>query len=190
MSEDDTKKSSKHWADLLIIIIPIIAVVVLLLILLNKKEGVEIIDNSENNKIESMVCTSKDGNIGVFVSNRAKKVENKIKVFFENKVFNKISYNYTGEFETEEVAEDAKDIYLADYNIYMGEQGVSASILVPTFSQSDNTVLINLVTSRDDISATTARFFFLESIEYNNIKNFPKERIRELYMKKGFICEE
>ena len=186
MSEKESRQKKYGW----LIVLGVCLVIILLVFLFLNNGGEKYSKgNDDNKKVEAIVCTSLVDSNPVFNFSHAKKTENKIKVFFGNERLCQISYNYTGEYDSDTAADTAEAVIMAGYNNYMGENNKSMMLLVPTYSSIEKTVTVDLVAKRDDLDAITAKFFYLDSIEYNNIKGYSISKVIDLYKKKDFICE-
>lgn len=133
-----------------------------------------------------LVCQTKAMDGGFFSTRNTYNVEQKIKIIFTESMPDKLNYLYNGTYVSTEAASKANDVLHADYNIYMG---IDAEKLTPNFSIVNNTLVINLFASRDQMDVKVGKLFFLTDNETENFFEHKDEDLKELYQGKGFSCE-
>lgn len=167
----------------------IIVVVVLVTWFLNNGHEVRKGDGGTVEKQEALVCAAGEVE-GMFFSNGAvSEVKNEIKILFSGSKMNKIFYSYTGEYQSEETAKKVNDIMHADYNTYMGRSGAYQESLLPTFAYIGSMERIDLSSGIGELNTVTARLFFLDGEEIDNIKEYSISEWKEFYEDKGFSCK-
>ena len=179
-----TQNSRMKW---LILAIIVVALLILLYLLLNKKETY-ISNGGTVKKIASISCVSKDPENSFFSPEQEGDVEHTVKATFKNGKPDKISYDFNGLYGSNNIAESIEATIHADYNIYMGEKGLSASLLGPSFSVSGNNVKVSLYTDVGKLINTTIPFFFLDMNDFQKIKSYSVDELAKIYEDKGFHC--
>ena len=143
---------------------------------------------NEGESVSALDCKATAVSNPFFVSNTAQSVTHEIKVTFADGKANKLSYNYYGTYETPALAETANATLHADYNIYMGENGLSAERLYPTFVAVDNTVKINLFAEKGKLDVPTGKIFFLKADEAVDFFTYSSTVVSKIYNVQGFNC--
>ena len=185
-----TKKSG-HTGLIVGVIVFLAVAVGVTMLLLQLFKGIETHESTSggNESIGSLYCEATNPVDAFFTSTRAQNTKHEIKITFRGDTADKISYTYTGTYETEALAEQDNATLHANYNIYMGEHKVSAESLTPAFSTIENMMRISLFTKQSAINSATANLFFLGPDEYGNLKNYSGNTIQSIYKNQGFSCE-
>lgn len=139
--------------------------------------------------IKSLVCNATNPKNPFFVSDTAEEFNHEIKVTYHGETADKISYIYDGTYASNNMADTAGAALHADYNIYLGENGVYQESLYPTFSVVDNKLKVSLYADYKKLSSVTARLFFINAEEFHDLNNYSAEELGNLYAEKGFSCE-
>lgn len=111
-----------------------------------------------------------------------------IKMLFEEEKLNSIAYNFDGSYETKEKAENVMAILHADYNKYMGSNGLSTETLNPIFTHNENRVKVSFYAERKNLNLIVAPIFLIDKDEYGGMTEFSLENLKALYEGKGFSC--
>ena len=171
------------------IVLCIVAILAVALSLLFGKKETKISEEKEDVTMGALYCKSTHPNDAFFVSETATKGEHEVKITFRGEGADKFSYIYYGTYGTENEADHDRSAMHADYNIYMGENGVEQGSLTPTFTYNGASTKINLFAERgSSLNAVTARFFFLSGDELDKVGEYSKDDLEKLYVKKGFSC--
>ena len=157
--------------------------------MLFRGEETHISTNTAETVIKSLVCNAASPKNPFFVSETAENYNHEIKVTYRGETADRISYVYDGVYVSNSVADTAGASLHADYNIYMGENGVYQESLYPTFSVVDNKLKVSLYTEYGKINSVIAKLFFINAEEFHNLDNYSIEDLGNLYAEKGFSCE-
>ena len=111
-----------------------------------------------------------------------------IRMLFENGELSSISYTFDGVYAAETVAENVRASLHADYNKYMGNNGVSAESLNPVFMHDGHDVKISFYAERKKLSSAVAPVFLISRDEYGRMNDFSLDNMQKLYEGKGFTC--
>lgn len=141
----------------------------------------------EKYAISSLDCTASQPNDAFFAEKNAQKRSHKVKITFREDKADKITYTYEGTFSDNTTAEAVSSRFHADYNIYMGDNGLNPESLAPTFSAADATTYINLYGSYDKLNSATEKLFFLTNDEYSGGQS--SSYLERVYGTKGFSCD-
>ena len=146
-------------------------------------EGEDVDDEADNES-----GGESDDKKAFFVSKSVQRYNHEIRVVFKNQRPDAWQYHYNGTYNSNDSAEAAEAALHADYNIYMGENDLEQSSLNPVFSTIKSKVQISLYGDEKTITPATARFFFLESDELNNIFDSTIDDLKKDYEDDGFSC--
>lgn len=135
-------------------------------------------------KTDSLYCSTANPKDGFFNPGDATGQSTTIKVVFDGDRADKISYHFEGSYASANDADTALAKMHAAYNNYMGENGLSAESLSPTFASSDGVAKINLYADTDKLNSMTAKLFFLGASEVKN----SAEQLQKAYSSGGFSC--
>ena len=192
MTELEKKSKNKKMASLIATGIVIIAVSIGLgaaVFMLFRGEETHISTNTAETIIKSLVCNAANPKNPFFISETAENYNHEIKVTYRGETADKISYMYDGVYVSNSVADTAGASLHADYNIYMGENGVYQESLYPTFSVVDNKLKVSLYADYKKLNSVTAKLFFINAEEFHDLDNYSAEELSNLYAEKGFSCE-
>ena len=189
MKESNSKKR-KLIIDAVIMTL-ITGVIALVIFALTYKRETHIYDMVVEDDTSALVCTSNsnDSETMFFSDNDATNVEHKIKLAYNNNRISKMSYEFTGEYLSSEVAEEAKGAFNTKYNIYIGDHNMNLNILSPIFQHVDNKAKVELYL--DDyrkMNSAIGKLFYIGSASLDSMSKNSKEETKKYYEKKGFSC--
>lgn len=170
-----------------IIAMILIVIAVSIIILLQPKET-HISSGTEKSSIEVLDCVSSVQNEPFFVSDKAIDSNHEVKITFNNNKPDKYNYTYIGKFDSNKIAEEELSWLHGDYNNYMGKIDIYQEDLSPSFTVLDNDVIINLYLDNKTLAVDTARFLFLTSEQFVNIKKMPITEVAKIYKNRSFNC--
>ena len=189
MKESDKQKRKKIIVQAVVLAL-IVAIIAIVIVLLTYKKETRTIETNEDGDMTALVCSSHDnGETAFFKSDTAKEVEHKVKLVYNNDNLQKMSYEYTGEYETKDIAEHDDAVLHARYNRYMGEHDKKSEMLTPVFQVVDNKLAIKLyLDSYKDMNSVISKLFYIGSgLEGTIGKNSLKDT-KKYYEKKDFSC--
>ena len=189
MDEDRPKKHKRRFgiAEFLFLILIAGIVVVAFLVFAGRGE-VRTSESEQADNTSILVCKASDPANKFFSYKTENSAVHEVKIIFDNGDLDKINYNYTARYATNDEVETALSWMHADYNNYMGTISVYQEDLTPTFSAVGTEAIINLYFGGKTLNSETARFVFLTSDEYAKIKNMSTKSIEKMYRGKGFSC--
>lgn len=112
---------------------------------------------------------------------------NTITANFYDDALSTIMYQYDGEYESESVADGARDAGGADYNIILAkEYNENTNIFSHVFTVNGAKMSLTITGDADKVSSRTAPYFFLDTQQ-----TFPKkiDSMKAAYEAKNFSCE-
>lgn len=169
--------------------IVIIVVILILFFVLTGKHEAYSSEERDEMVVALLDCESSKPENPFFVSRNALDSSHEVKIAFRSGKPEKFSYNYYGSYSGENTADVARSEMHARYNIYMAESSSNPENLFPTFKYYGSDVKINLYAELDDtLDRNTARIFFLDVDEYDNIDKYTIEGLADVYASKGFVC--
>lgn len=189
MSEKDKKNKKKSvfiGAAILALIVLLIALVIWFLTY--KKESYTSTDMQDSN-YEALECESMEPSEPFFAFETAQRSKHDVKILFLNSNVKEMSYKYEGTFNSDTSAENAEARMHADYNKYMGANGVNAEILNPVFSVNKSKLYISLYAEAKKVNKTVAKMFFVKDEEFDKIGDFNVKTFKKFYEDKGFACK-
>lgn len=181
------KKAMSLVATWIVILAVVIAVVAFFMVNFRSTETY-MSTSSDGATVGSLSCTAVNPENPFFASS-AQNSNHELKITTRGQAKDKISYVYNGEYASNAAAETAGSSLHADYNIYMGENGIYQESLYPTFSVVENRLKVSLYTEFDKINSVTARLFFINADEFHELNDYSVEDMKVLYESKGFLCE-
>lgn len=187
MSEQDEAEKNSKMSRIILVGVIAVAIIIALFFLLRGNET-RTSGGGENEKLGILDCVSTQPTNPFFSYDGTISPKHEVKVTFNGEKVDKISYNFYGNYRDNATAEHASAVLHADYNKYMGARGIYQEIFYPTFIASDSSLKINLYAEKRDIQSATSMFFFLSGEEVNNLDNYKKDDLTEIYESKGFSC--
>lgn len=137
----------------------------------------------------SLECTSSNPTEPFFAHETAQRATHDVKILFTGGEMKEMSYRYDGTYNSDNSAKDAEAWMHADYNKYMGENGVKHGILNPVFSVSKSKLTISLYAESKKVNKAVARLFFINEEEYGKMGGYAVQDYRKIYESKGFTCK-
>ncbi len=190
MKESEKNKRKKIIIDAVIIAV-IAAIIALIIFLLTYRRETRIIESYDDGDTLALVCTSQknDSEDTFFYSETAKSVKHTVKLVYGDNKIAKMSYEYDGEYNSEEEAKKDSGHLHTIYNLYLGDRGINHEILSPVFQFTGNKALIRLyLDDYGKMNAPIGKVFYIGSGVIDTIgKNSPKET-KKIYENKGFSC--
>lgn len=172
-------------------IVFLVCIIALVIYALTYKRETHIYETSDNSNTSALVCTSNsnDSEVMFFNSDNVSNAEHKVKLVYINDTINKISYEFTGEYDSEWVAKEAKGSFNTKYNIYMGNHNLELNTLSPVFQYVGNKAKVELyLDDYKNMNPTIGELFFISSTSLDSIAKESKEETKNYYEKKGFSC--
>ncbi len=139
-------------------------------------------------KSNSIICESTNPNFATIFNSSAKESNYTIKIISKDNTADKISFEFDGVYETSDQAYTGNSTMHADYNNYMADVELSPDSLTPVFSYDEIKSKVILSGEFGDLNNSTAKLFYLDSEEFQNLDNYSIEEISNLYQSKGFHC--
>lgn len=139
--------------------------------------------------VGALVCRSQTQTNEILHIKDEVSFESEIKITYRNESLDKIAYNYNGVFQDARRAEAAASSAHANYNIYMGNNGLSIDSLSPAFLASGKNLRIDFYSTISKLSNAEASLFFLTDEEIRDVQNLTTQRIQSFYESKGFTCK-
>ena len=167
----------------------LVGIIVVVIWFLTYKQESHTSSNVGESDYSALECTASDPSEPFFAFENTQEVAHTIKVLFSEGKLKDIMYKYDGTYASQEAAEDAEAWLHADYNEYLGANGVDMESLSPTFSVNDNKLMISLYAEAKKVNDIVARLFFMDTDASNKIKNFSLKDYKLLYETKGFACQ-
>ena len=172
-----------------------VALVVLLLgvvvwLLTNKKETITNSDNKTPN-YSSLECKADglaEGYKPTIELDPAEKSEYTIKALFDDDSLGEISYEFRGEYPSDQAAESAEAWFRTRYYRYMDSIGVNAESINPVFINTGKNLKLSLYAERKKFTSSIAPTFLIDREEYGTLSEMSPEALKKLYEKKGFSC--
>ena len=190
--EEKQKNEKEERSHKYIIVVAVLCVVAILAaalsILFNKTETKTTIEKDDV-AVGALYCTASNPEKPFFAPESATEEKHEIKVTFKGNRADKFAYNYQGVHNSEEEADHTRTTMHADYNTYMGQNGVDQGSLTPVFTYDGSKSIINLfAASGGSLNVVTSKFFFLSDDEYRELNNYSEEDLNKIYTDKGFSC--
>ena len=190
MSQEDDRKKKKLIIDA-VIVAAIVGIIALAIMLLTYKRETRITDTYANVDKAALSCYS-DNNTesGFFYSDAVSKVRHEIKIVYNDGSIDKVSYAYSGEYDSSDAAEHDDAVLHARYNIYMGEHDMNSGSLNPVFISSGNKLTISLyLDGYKKMNSVLGKLFYIGSASMETIGKNSVEETKKHYENKGFSCE-
>lgn len=187
---EEKEKNRDHTVVVRAIFFALLVGIILAVIwLLTYKQESQTTSTIENGDYSALECTASDPSDPFFTFATTQEVTHSIKILFTEGKLNDVMYKYDGVYASKEEAENAEAWLHADYNEYLGANGVDRQSLSPTFSVNDNKLMISVYAEAKKINDVVARIFFLDTDASNKVKNFSLKDYKLLYETKGFACQ-
>ena len=180
-------KNNKKWIRIILLALLVVVIVVIVVLLFRTNETYTS-DGGTSEKIDSLTCTASELEDPFFKPENDGELEHMIKATFKGGKLDKLSYSLEGKFSSDETAEYVEADLHADYNIYMGKNNLSQSMLNPSFSAVENRVKVSLLTDAKNLTNNTIVFFFLNMDEFQTVRRYSMRDLAKLYENKGFSC--
>lgn len=194
MKESDNKKQRKLIVDAVVFAV-IIAVVAIIIVLLTYRKETHITDEYENNNTSALVCTTNDNSHDdendktFFYSDVTNDVKHTVKFVYSNGKVDKLSYEYEGEYNSEEEAKKDSGHLHTRYNLYLGDRGVNHEILTPVFQYTGTKAMIRLyLDDYEKMNSVIGRVFYIGNGMVDTIEKNSAEETKKIYENKGFSC--
>lgn len=190
MKETNNRRKRRLIMDAAIIAI-IVGVIALVIFLLTYKKETHIYESTDDGETSSLVCTSdnNDKEFAFFSSEEVDRVEHKVKLVYKNGKVSKLSYEFTGLYDSEEAAKQAKGEFNTEYNIYIGGHDMKLEVLKPVFQYVDNTANVRLyLDDYKDMNSVIGKLFYISSASMDAVAKNPIAETKKYYEKKGFSC--
>lgn len=188
--KDSNNKKRKLMIDTIIIVI-LVAIIAFVVFMLTYKRETHIYNSAIENDASALVCTSNnnDSETVFFSSDDATNIEHKIKLAYSGNKINKMSYEFTGEYASEEVAKEAKGAFNTKYNIYIGGHNMNLDVLSPIFQYVNNKVRVGLYLDNfEKMNSAIGKLFYISSAGLDSISKSSKDETKKYYEKEGFSC--
>lgn len=146
-------------------------------------------ENNNVTKIDYLYCQGDNLEDAFFKDSSQLLAKHEIKYTFSDGKPDKISYTYTGTFDSSDSAKATMSFLHADYNNYMGKAGIYQESLYPSWNVVESDAVINLFIDNDQYNVATAKFLFMSEEEYTKQKIDNIARLESFYRTKGFSCK-
>ena len=185
------KKNSNSWKKWIIIVAILVFVAIIIFLIVQALLPKETHTSSDDttSSVGSLYCKSANPVDPFFASEKATAANHELKITLKDNRPDKMSYTYTGTFDSEETTSGVLSNMTASYNIYMGKTGIRIDELYPTFSNLGTTGIINLYLDDETFNKDTARFMFLSESDYADFDRISVNTLKSLYRTKGFTCQ-
>ena len=190
MKEPEKKKNKRLVIDA-VVMITIVVCIALVIILLTHQTETHTTEEYDDGDAAALVCTSdsNDGEKDFFKSETANRVEHMVKLVYDNGKVEKMSYEFMGDYNSNEEAKDENGKMHTSYNIYLGENGVDHEMLTPVFQYYDNKSIIKLYL--DDyrkMNYALGRIFYIGNGMKDVVAKNSIKETKKVYENKGFSC--
>ena len=187
---NSVKKTRRQIVVDVIAVLLIAAFVIFLIIILNGRKETVTTTNTNKDKNSVIVCkSSSDLKNDVFNYFEPETHIHEIKIMLINNKMDKISYNYSGTYKSDNEAKSAHAFLHANYNEYLGKYSQKTSDFSPNFNDSGVEATISLFGTAEKVNSYTGKLFFLDSSEYYKAKSLSSDLLKKLYENKGFSCD-
>ena len=183
-------KKKKLMIDTAIMVV-LAGIITLVVFALSYKKETHIYESINEGDTLALVCTSHDNDSEkhFFTDDYASNVEHRLKLVYRDGVVGKLSYEYTGEYNSEEAAREAKGNFNTKYNIYIGDHNLELNVLSPVFQHSNNKVKVELyLDDYRNLNSVIGKLFYISSASLDSVIKNSKEETKKYYEKKGFSC--
>ena len=181
-----SKKNIKTISIIAICLVVVVLIVAGIALLMNGTTSGEVrVEGS--GKIVSLKCT--DNTLTHPTLTRFKPVSftNTITANFYDDTLSTIMYQYDGNYESESMADAARDAGGAEYNIILAnDYGEKIDIFSHVFTVNGTKMSLTITGDADKVSSRTAPYFFLDTQQ-----DFPKkiDKMKVAYEAKNFSCK-
>ncbi len=186
MSEKE--KNNSAIVRILAIIVLVGLIIMVAWILSNGKETRETTEVGQGD-YNALTCTSSTVENAFFASSDAQRFSHEVKVLFYGESLKELSYRYDGTFSSNSVAENVEAWMHADYNMYMGKNGVYQESLNPVFSVNKSKLIVSLYAEAKKFNLAVAKLFFVDEENFAKLDSYKANDYKKMYEEKGFSCE-
>lgn len=173
----------------IITFIAILVVISVILTLIFRSHTTTTTVNKQGSDTSYIDCLASNPNDPFFISTTAESVSHEVKIILIDDKASKLSYNFHGTYSSNAAASKDIDNFNAKYYTYMGDHNLDHQLLSPNLAAVDTTSEVSLFAPLNKISSVTSQFFFLNEEQYQNLTNYSPDDLKDLYKKKGFLCE-
>lgn len=188
MSEQKKREQNDVIKAVVFASIVIIIVLAIIWVFTNKSE-VRTSTTISSAGYSALDCSSNDPSDPFFSSSSAQHSSHNIKILFIDNLIKEISYGYEGTYN-ESNLEVVEAKFHANYNIYMGSNGLNPESLNPVFSLYKSKVLVSIYAEPKKLNSAVARLFFISEDEYGVIGDYGLDDYKKMYESKGFACKK
>lgn len=191
MENGEVKKklNTKKITILVVFLVLIIGLLILFVNLFREKVTSTTTDDKTAESI-SLYCKtdSKDIEDAFFDIKDAASATQQIKVVFNHKKIDTISYDSTINFNNYETAKKREAELHYKYGSYMQNNGKTMTDFSPNFSVDDMEVKISLFANSKQLNSETAKIFLINSSD-SALESYSPKALATLYRSKSFTCE-
>lgn len=173
----------------IITFVAILIVISVILTLIFRNHTTTITVNKETPKTSYIDCLASNPNDPFFASSTAESVSHEIKITFLDGKASKFSYDFRGTYSSNATASKEIDNFNAKYGLYMSDHDLDFQILSPNLAAVDTTSEVSLFAPISKINNTVGRLFFLTEEQIQGLSDRSPDDLKDLYKKKGFLCE-
>ena len=156
---------SKTWLKALIAIL-IIGALAFVIWQLTQPKTTTTSETSENAMITSMTCTAGDVENSVFDTYGAHNIKYTINLLFKDGQLDQLSYQYSGEYDSETAAEAQLPALWADYNLDLQDRGLTSTYFSGTnVGRVGNTLQISFLADETTLTPQVADYLMMDTDE-------------------------
>lgn len=188
MDSGKTKKTKKTWGTVALALgLTAVAALVIFGVtqLFVPRETIST-PTSTSSSINALVCEAEDPQEKFFATDGAVSVDHVIKATYVDSVADKISYTYEADYGSPEAATKAEAQLHADYNIFMGKNGDD---FTAQFMPMGDELKISVFAETKNLGSLTSRVFFINTEEFEELKDYDVQDLAKIFQRKGFSCE-
>ena len=183
--DKDKKKSALIRAVAFALIIALIAIIILLLT--NKRETI-ITQETQDSDATLLKCEITHLEDAFFKHDTVQNTKHEIDISLLDDKISKMTYDYTGTYNSEKAAIDAEAWLHADYNKYMSQAGLSPESYNPVFNAVKTKVRISLYAELKKMNKVIGKIFSLGEDEVKHLGDYGASEMKKIYEKKGYTC--
>ena len=171
-----------------IIVIVILLIGIIIVFLFGGDKETRISESTVYPDTGALVCESGAKEDAFFHDNEAVSESNKIKVMFTDNHPSQLFYSFSSKYDSAKMADSRETAFRSKYNKFVSEKTLSQNRLLPTFSQVDNEVRVDIYVEIDKMTRAIGTFFFVPEDSVKSFMNYDSDRMKKYYEENGFSC--
>lgn len=187
MSDRDKDRKKKALIRAVAFALIIAFVAILILLLTNKKETL-ITQGTQDSNATLLKCEITHFEDAFFKHSTVQNTKHEIDISLLDDRISKMTYDYTGTYNSMEAAVSAEARLHADYNKYMSQAGLSPESYNPVFNAVKTKVRISLYAELKKMNSVIGKIFSLDEDEVKHLGDYGASEMKKIYEKKSFAC--